>query len=823
MYVHLTYIEITTIVTPKSGMEMVKEYKQAPGPIPWPIIGNLSLLLRFEVPFEGFTELSKELGDIYSLTIGSVRCLVVNNLDLIKEVLNQNGKFFGGRPDFLRYHKLFGGDPLALCDWSPLQQKRRNLARIHCSPRNTSSHFKRMSDIGCLEINELMIKLKSTNEIIKGEELDIKPILQQTCANMFSHYMCSIRFDYDDKDFQKVVEYFDEIFWEINQSCVYDFFPLLAPFFRKHITTITKWSTFIRRFILERIIRDRECNADMEGAENDFTDVILKSLTESENVTRDTILYMLEDFIGGHSAVGNLVLIALGHVAKNPFIGERIKQETDQISISAHRKINLYDMDKMPYTMATIFEVLRYSSSPIVPHVATEDAIVSGYGVTKGTIVFINNFKLNTSSQLWKSPDIFNPERFLEQTSDKESKTNFNRGNPDSLNQSDMETEENSLNKKNMNKNIHLKTNIPHFLPFSIGRRTCIGQNLLRSFAFILLANILQHYQVHSKDLSAIKTKPACVALPLLNYLRERERESKKERESAYNRKILRVIKKFDLFKDQPRKITMACFVKCFNCKRSLKTLSECPNCQQFLPYFEESQKSEIILNEIKAEVKSCESEIEELCQDLNGIESDCMLLQEGYAILQNEAKALQMDLLICSNDLEALEVKQLQTKNDSLFESQRVTTSKVNQILNSKLNYVPRELENQFFKSKKLSNEDKNLQSLVNQIDDLKLEIGIKRLPVNALKTTKHQDKNLNKMNRSKKINEFADNYLYACDKKKSEVGDNYFGNVSERKKQVMEIRDKNSKTVMILNNRKRVSKLIQEKTKTNAFDNNI
>lgn len=94
----------------KGNEVVIKEYKQAPGPIPWPIVGNLPLLARFRVPFEGFTELSKELGDIYSLTLGSTRCLVVNNLELIREVLNQNGKFFGGRPDFLRYHKLFGGD-----------------------------------------------------------------------------------------------------------------------------------------------------------------------------------------------------------------------------------------------------------------------------------------------------------------------------------------------------------------------------------------------------------------------------------------------------------------------------------------------------------------------------------------------------------------------------------------------------------------------------------------------------------------------------------------------------------------------------------------
>jgi cytochrome P450 family 307 subfamily A len=88
----------------------VEKYPQAPGPTPWPILGSLALLGEYEVPFEAFTALAKKYGDIYSITLGATRCLVVNNLDRIREVLNQNGKYFGGRPDFLRFHKLFGGD-----------------------------------------------------------------------------------------------------------------------------------------------------------------------------------------------------------------------------------------------------------------------------------------------------------------------------------------------------------------------------------------------------------------------------------------------------------------------------------------------------------------------------------------------------------------------------------------------------------------------------------------------------------------------------------------------------------------------------------------
>lgn len=111
-------IKIVTVGTVKDTttgqiveQTVVNEYAQAPGPrFILPILGNLIELGKYEAPAIAFTELAKKYGDIYSMTLGSTRCLIVNNLSLIREVLNQNGKSFGARPDFIRFHKLFGGD-----------------------------------------------------------------------------------------------------------------------------------------------------------------------------------------------------------------------------------------------------------------------------------------------------------------------------------------------------------------------------------------------------------------------------------------------------------------------------------------------------------------------------------------------------------------------------------------------------------------------------------------------------------------------------------------------------------------------------------------
>jgi cytochrome P450 family 307 subfamily A len=163
------------------------------------------------------------------------------------------------------------------------------------------------------------------------------------------------------------------------------------------------------------------------------------------------------------------------------------------ITDNGKRKVSLQDADSMPYTVATIYEILRYSSSPIVPHVATENSQICGYGVLKDTIIFINNYDLNTSEKYWEKPHEFDPERFLETVPANKVRKDATHDSPSVL---------------------RVKKNIPHFLPFSVGKRTCIGQNLVRCFSFLMLTNILENFDVSSDNPDSIKMYPACVAVP---------------------------------------------------------------------------------------------------------------------------------------------------------------------------------------------------------------------------------------------------------------------------------------------------------------------
>ncbi|XP_058801128.1 cytochrome P450 307a1-like [Phymastichus coffea] len=475
----------------KSAAVSAEAKKSLRGPKPFPVIGSLHKLDNPGGPFKAFTTMAKQYGDIYEIQLGVCKCVVVSSYSLAKEVLIAKGSHFGGRPDFLRFHQLFGGDrnnSLALCDWSDLQRKRRSIARSFCSPRGGSSQLSELSRVAVDEMRRFHELLNADAAIREGQS-PVKPLILTAIGNMFTQYMCSTRFGYEDDQFNKVVRTFDEIFWDINQGYAVDFLPWLKILYTGHLNRMNEWADYIRSFILKEIIEPRRATLDLEtGVPRDFTDALLFYLeSDQPELSWQHILFELEDFLGGHSAIGNLVMMVLSNVVSHPGVQRRIQQECDDVLRDkllprGVEHITLDERQDLPYTEATIWETLRVSSSPIVPHVSTCDTDIAGYSVAKDTVVFVNNYDLNLGESYWGADaKQFRPERFVKQVA-----------------------------------GVSRVVRPEHFVPFSTGKRTCIGQRLVQGFAFVMVTSLLSKFDVSTPpgvDVAQF-IKPSCVAVP---------------------------------------------------------------------------------------------------------------------------------------------------------------------------------------------------------------------------------------------------------------------------------------------------------------------
>ncbi len=133
----------------------------------------------------------------------------------------------------------------------------------------------------------------------------------------------------------------------------------------------------------------------------DFLSLILEHFIENPLEMNWTIcMFEIGDLIGGHTAVGNLLMRLIGHLAVNQSVQQDMHIEAQNVinrdPNNNERLITLEHRPLMPLTEASILETLRIASSPIVPHVANQDTTLQGiaylpyfyYSIAFNSIIF---------------------------------------------------------------------------------------------------------------------------------------------------------------------------------------------------------------------------------------------------------------------------------------------------------------------------------------------------------------------------------------------------------------------------------------------------
>ncbi|RWS29934.1 ecdysone biosynthesis protein-like protein, partial [Leptotrombidium deliense] len=443
----------------------------APSPPALPLIGHLHHLAKFaDNPWDGFDSFRKRYGNVVSLQLGDKRCILVSSFAAIKEVLITRGDVFANRPDFSRYLLIFGGDrenSLALCDWSELQRFRRQIAQLAIIPRYGSDLYQYLESCIILDVNELI-----SNMLNDGKEVLTKLDVLTMCYNIFTNYLCSQRFCTKDEEFRRQAHGFDFVFYDINQCYASDFISSLS----KIGVARSHWN-LVKKVCIELRYGSKLRDGNDEQLPQDFLDTVLDHhINNPKAFDWTTCHFEIGDLLGGHSAVGNLLMRLLGHLAVDEKAQEMILDEARAALNSQSEKcVRLCHRPKMPFTEASIMETLRIASSPIVPHIATEDTKLQEYDVDKGTMILFNSYHLNTSTDYWEEPQAFNPKRFLV-------------------------VDENDSNSYRINK--------PEiYFPFSFGKRACLGYKMVSVITFAAVANIVLNFVISASLEDQIKIK----------------------------------------------------------------------------------------------------------------------------------------------------------------------------------------------------------------------------------------------------------------------------------------------------------------------------
>ncbi|XP_074121891.1 cytochrome P450 2J2-like isoform X2 [Sminthopsis crassicaudata] len=379
--------------------------------------------------------------------------MIVTGLPLIKEVLLNQDEAFIDRPQFALLVQVFKSFGLTLSNGQAWKQQRRFALM---TLRNFGLGKKTLED----RIREEAMFLIEAIREEKGQPFD--PHFQ--INNAVSNIICSVtfghRFEYHDSQFRELLKSLDDItVLETRWECqLYNIFPWIMKLLPgPHKTFIKEWKK-IESFI-ERVIEQHKEGLNPEEPQ-DFIDAYLKELSKdnihSSFSEKNLVFCTLDLFFAGTETTSTTLRWALLYMALYPEIQGKIQEEIDRV-IGQSRQPTMADKENMPYTYAAVHEVQRMGDIlPFnVPRMAAFDTTLAGYHVPKGTIVLLNLTALHRDPKEWATPKTFNPEHFLE----------------------------NSQFKKRES-----------FLPFSMGKRVCLGEQLARAELFLFFTSLLQKF-----------------------------------------------------------------------------------------------------------------------------------------------------------------------------------------------------------------------------------------------------------------------------------------------------------------------------------------
>ncbi|XP_006885973.1 PREDICTED: cytochrome P450 2D14-like [Elephantulus edwardii] len=190
-----------------------------------------------------------------------------------------------------------------------------------------------------------------------------------------------------------------------------------------------------------------------------FLDEVQKAKGNPESsFTVDNLRLVVADLFGVVMVTTAITLArVLLLVLLHPEVQHRVQKEIDEV-IGQGRAPEMADQAHMPFTTAVVHEVQRFGDIvPLgLPHMTLRDIEVQGFLIPKGTTLITKLSSVLKDETVWKKPFRFHPEHFLD--------------------------DQGHFVKQEA------------FMPFSAGRRACLGEPLAHMELFLFFTSLLQRF-----------------------------------------------------------------------------------------------------------------------------------------------------------------------------------------------------------------------------------------------------------------------------------------------------------------------------------------
>ncbi|XP_068191943.1 cytochrome P450 2K1-like [Antennarius striatus] len=433
-----------------------KGVKEPPGPRPLPLLGNL-LQLDLKRPYKTLFELSKTYGSVFTVYLGPNKVVVLAGSKTVKEALVNNAEEFGDRDIAPIFQDITQGHGILFTNGETWREMRR----FALTTLRDFGMGKRMAEDKILEECCHLIQMFDDH---KGKPFETALPVNYATSNIISSIVYGSRFEYNDQLFIEMVKKANENIRLVGSAQIqlYNMFPRLFCWIKNRQLVLKNREVFISNSkhlitTLKETLNPELCRG--------FVDCFLIRKQKDEGscemetqYNEKNLLYSVSNLFGaGTDTTAATLRWGLLFMAKYPHIQDQVQEELSRVL--GDRQLCVEDRKNMPYTDAVIHETQRLANivPMALPHKTTRDVTFQGYYIKEGTTVLPLLTSVLYDESEWESPNTFNPSHFL----DKEGKF----------------------------------TKRDAFMPFSGGRRVCLGEGLAKMELFLFFTSLLQRFR----------------------------------------------------------------------------------------------------------------------------------------------------------------------------------------------------------------------------------------------------------------------------------------------------------------------------------------
>ncbi|XP_041470886.1 cytochrome P450 2U1-like [Lytechinus variegatus] len=436
-----------------------------PGPTGLPLLGYLPFLKL--PPFKGFTHLTKQYGGLISLRLGTKLCVVLNDVDSVRQSLIKEADVFTDRNVPIEYSlalPLEGSLAFASGDkWRELRTfVAKSFRLFEVEKEKLESVIVRESERLCKAFHDEAIESSSG-----GDAFDPHHIIKNAVSNIICSLCFGQTYEYSDPEFKHILTVVGNSFRSLSPSgllLVSRYF-YYTPLYREVRHDLAVLQDFIRG-----IVQRHQETFDPDNT-RDIIDMYLAEVRQLKEDGKETYLKeeniwrgVFDIFLAASESMTSALRWILLYLIAYPELQRKIRADILRV-IGPSRNPTIKDRDELPLVEATCMEVLRLRPPAPMggPRQVKRDVKVKGYVIPEGTLVLTNLWHIHQNAENWQDPERFNPSRFLNEDG------------------------------KELVKN-------PAFLPYGAGRRLCIGDRIARMQMFLFLTTLIRRFEFSLPD-----------------------------------------------------------------------------------------------------------------------------------------------------------------------------------------------------------------------------------------------------------------------------------------------------------------------------------